>query len=515
MRKVARAILVLTVAGSLGAGGPGAAAGPADCLAPAVDERCEAWAARERATDSTTISYWVNHPTVSAGSDLVFTSGIRGEEQVLATVAHDAETGEERWDAEAPEMTSWGSITQALAPDGSTLFVAGHGAGRLAVVAYRSDTGAVAWQVPGVAVEQGTDTPSYPRGIAVSPDGATLYVGGVTSRRGDRDLFLVALDAGTGAERWRHVYRGPAGRDEAGGVVAVDPTGERVYLTGTQDIVPSYPDDQEEGDVVVLAFGAAEEGGGDLLWTASFDGPAGYRDAAHAIVAAGGGVYVGATLDRNLGTASHAADLAVLAFDGMSGSLRWAATHDGPAGGPDSLTGLAAAPGGGTVYAAGWTSAVFTRAAGDTAARSATDYDAVVLALDAASGAIAWTTPLGLPGHTTEGTTGIAVAPDGEHVYATGLSEVAGYGFLAINGGSFTADSGLGSYATAALSADGGTPVWSARYRAEADEGARPWSISMAPDGSRVYVAGMVSRAVVEADTLEMPSAYVTVAYEA
>jgi len=512
MPVVGRLCVAVALTAVLGAGGPASARLP-DCLVPGFDDRCELWAARIHEAGETTIAHWISRPSVLAGDDVVFTTGTRGQDvSDLSTVAHDGATGATLWETPLPGASPWGPIPQVLSPDQGTLYVAGSLGGRITVAAHDTSTGEIMWQATAGTV--GGATPSYPRGLAVDGTGENLYVGGVTSGRGGRDLVVMALDPATGSERWRRGYAGPAGRDEAGGQVAVDPSGERVYLAGTRDILPNVGNDHEEGDVVVLAFDTedvdTEEG--DPLWTASFGGPGGLLDQTVALEALDDGVYVGATLDLDFDTANEASDMGILAFDPATGERRWATVHGAPDG-PDWLHRLVVDPAGESVYAAGATTALFTTALGSSAARYTHDPDGTVLAVDAGTGQVRWTRPLALPGHKTELATGLAVAPEGDRVYVTGLSEVAGYGFLAIEGGSFTADSGLGSYSTMALSADQGQPLWSGRFRAQADEGARAWGLSLAPDGSRLYVTGMVSRAVIDPQTAGMPSAHVTVAY--
>ena len=77
-------------------------------------------------------------------------------------------------------------------------------------IAYDAATGEEIWR----SVFRGLEFGAQASAIAVSPDGATVFVTGVTqSFATDEDVAVVAYDAETGARRWARTDDGPLGRD--------------------------------------------------------------------------------------------------------------------------------------------------------------------------------------------------------------------------------------------------------------------------------------------------------------
>src|SRR5439155_25612376 len=108
-----------------------------------------------------------------------------------------------------------------IAPDGSRIYVTGRTDGALgaqyATVAYDAMTGAQLW----VTTYQGLGgTWSFPRAVTVSPDGARVFVTGVSaSLTNAYDYVTAAYDSASGAQLWTATYDGPYdgdGYDEAG-----------------------------------------------------------------------------------------------------------------------------------------------------------------------------------------------------------------------------------------------------------------------------------------------------------
>src|SRR5439155_26855955 len=115
------------------------------------------------------------------------------------TVAYDAATGKGLWARRYGASEDDEATAIAASPDGARVFVGGVSRGSgYATVAYDAATGAQLW----VSRFREGD-PSYARhGLAVSPDSAKVYVTGAIDRYGSRDYALLAYDAATGARLW-------------------------------------------------------------------------------------------------------------------------------------------------------------------------------------------------------------------------------------------------------------------------------------------------------------------------
>ena len=122
----------------------------------------------------------------------------------------------------------------AISPDGAQLYVAGSGANAVAIFARDADTGAL--RPSGVVRDhaRGVDGLDQPGDIALSPDGANVYVAGFD----DDALAVFARDPKDGGLRFLSVMRDRVGgvRGLGGAVsVVVSPDGAAVYVAGRQD----------------------------------------------------------------------------------------------------------------------------------------------------------------------------------------------------------------------------------------------------------------------------------------
>ncbi|HYV02879.1 MAG TPA: PQQ-binding-like beta-propeller repeat protein, partial [Actinomycetota bacterium] len=162
----------------------------------------------------------------------------------------------------------------AFSPDGSAVFVTGtsywdYGRIDYLTVAYESTAGARMW-----ARTYNGPTGSYDiaRSIAVSPDGAVVFVTGISNDYpdGGDDFATLAYSAATGGTIWERRYN-PAGANDDAYAISVSPDGSKVFVTG------SAAGGATDEDYATLAYDAAT---GADLWSASYDGPAHNNDIA-------------------------------------------------------------------------------------------------------------------------------------------------------------------------------------------------------------------------------------------
>jgi 6-phosphogluconolactonase (cycloisomerase 2 family) len=330
-------------------------------------------------------------------------------------------------------------VALAFSPDGAQLYVAGSGANAVAVFARDADTGALR---PASVVRDrrdGVDGLDQPGDLALSPDGAHLYVAGF-----DADALAVfARDPARGSLRFvAAMHENEAGVHGLGGAVslAVSGDGRFVYVAGREDdSLVVFARDANSGrlrfveserelgfgptslaiapdgrhvyvsgfDASAIAIYQRDAGSGALTRTGTVrdrDEPAHALSSAASVAVSPDGALVVA--------ASYGEDaLELFTRDSETGMLRRRATARAGIDAPVRLRralGVAFAPSGREVYAA----------AADPGS---------LLAFDVTDGRLRPTAV-----HLDEGAAtiaeacAVAVSPDGEHVY------VAGYGRSAI-----------------------------------------------------------------------------------
>jgi DNA-binding beta-propeller fold protein YncE len=372
----------------------------------------------------------------------------------------------ERWVVRDFGPKSDRSAGIALSPDGATLYVAATSGDRAAVAAHDTATGETRWAV---RIRPRHDLAEFAQAVALSPDGTLVFVTLQAEEASDtRSIVTVALDAAAGAVVWRTRTSVGAQRQAIPVAIAVSPGGDGVYVvaatTGTGGIDDFW-------DYTTVAYDASS---GAKRWTQTYGGPARGADIPAGVVVStdGARVYVTGT---SIGRATLR-DYATVAYGAGHGGRLWAARNGTD--GDDYAAGLAVSPDGARVYVAG-TVRGFSGSA---------DYRTV--ALDAVSGARirGFRFDSGL----ADRALAIAVDPDGSRFYVTGL--------------------GGGDFATVASSADGIVPLWVARY---GNPGLTDAASAVAAAAGRVYVTGRSDNGIYSCEGEVSGSEYATVGYDA
>jgi sugar lactone lactonase YvrE len=342
------------------------------------------------------------------------------------TLAYNAATGAALWRApyRTPRGTSSEFLGMAVSPDGSIVLATGvitkgelaspHSHPHFLTVAYDSATGALLWA-------DSTGIAGQANSIALSPDGATVFVTGASQTTGQPTT--VAYSAQTGAVLWK---------EHAGGrSIAVSPDGSAVFVPGGQGVV---------------AYNAAT---GATLWTAKANVP----PIALAVSPDGSKVFITGWERAAAGTqAYNAANGATLWTDPVTTTFRPAA--------------LTVSPDGTRVFVTG---SIARRKRSNSGSFYGTQ------AYDTATGAMLWTAsyhpPIKSP--VGGGADSVASSPDGSKVFVTGM----------LPG---PRNAGPGGYGTVAYDAGSGAMLWAALWHSSGGA----LSVASSPDGSKVFVTG-------------------------
>jgi PQQ-like domain len=364
-------------------------------------------------------------------------------------VAYDAESGATLWVAEQGGFASYANGL-AIAPDGSTVFVTGQitGAGGhwdYLTIAYDAPTGSILWTRRYDDPGHGNDV-AY--SVSASPDGSKVFVVGSSGRSGGSspdDFFTIAYESSTGATIWGRRFDGPKGPYRApSGAVSAD--GSRLFVVGA-----SYGGPLEQYDYQTIAYDASA---GTLLWARRYDRNH-LDDRATSVATAPDGSTV-------LVSGTSGGDLVTVAYDASSGGARWVGRH--PGGAPTVRPVLVTASlDGSTVFVGGSSYA------------AATGFDYTTIAYEAASGAVRWVRRYDGPSSEDDYVHAISASADGSVVFVTGMSR----------GGASNYD-----FATFAYRAATGAVMWAARYTRPGDEVDDGRAIASSPDGSKVFVTG-------------------------
>lgn len=304
---------------------------------------------------------------VSPDGLLVFVSYAETKTGPVVTRAYRAADLGDEWNRSynGPMQGLEGPMELAVSPDGARLFVAGTTQGATGLsfltLSYRAN-GTDPWvQVHDGDLGEGI----YEVGIdlAVSPDSQHVYAAGWTSTGilNNRTDYLTIAYGADGAPEWQRLHNG-GGYGDLGHAVAVNPDGRTVYVSGGSDDLRSL---HQRLDYTTLAYKALEQGADH--WGA----PAIYNGLDHG------------------GFVSHPGH-------GIDRALEMAATPDGSG---LVLTGCSMGPGG--------------------------NYDYATVAYEA-DGTERWSrryNSTANPGDDTPWHRGLALSPDGSKAFVTGRSD--------------------------------------------------------------------------------------------
>ena len=384
------------------------------------------------------------------------------------TVAYDAATGAQRWASRYSGPASHVDYANSVAvsPDGATIYVTGTSRGTTsgddyATVAYDAATGAQRWARRYNGPANGDDRASQ---LAVSPGGATVFVTGLSRGASGFNYATLAYNAATGARRW--VRRAPANRDERGSSLAVSPAGATVFVAGTSRGASNL-------DYATIAYNAAT---GARRWASRYNAHG--ADTASSVAVSPGGTTVFVT-GTSRGTTSGD-DYATVAYNAATGTRRWVSRYNGPKNADDWAVSVAAGPGGRSVFVTG------------TSLGRAPGYDYATIAYNAVTGAPRWTRRYNNGGG--DFAASVKVSPGGTAVFVTG------------NSGSGSESDPASDYATVGYNAVTGARLWASFYSGPAGQ-SHATGLAVSPDGSKVFVTGGTA-----GDTL--PWEFATVAYQ-
>ena len=419
----------------------------------------------------------------SPDGQTVFVTGSSDGGNEFATVAYQAGTGAQRWARryDSPDGSVDQAVAVAVSPGGGQVFVtgwsSGAGHGGIATVAY-SAAGAFQWATHYQAPEG-----EFVSSMAVSPDGKTVFItgerlGSGSSSGSDSDYLTIAYRAATGAQLWVRRYSGQRRGYDAAASVAVSPSGRTVFVTGTSSRGRKVNSDT---DYATVAYRA---GTGAQLWVRRYSGHRGGSDAAASVAVSPSGRMVFVTGNSAHRTGSSNPDYATIAYRAGTGARVWVRRYNGPGNRDDSPAAVVPSRDGRTVFVTGASTGVHSHE------------DWATVAYRAATGARLWVKRHDGPVSSRDLAVSLAVSPDGNAVFVTGISWLDGL----LNQTPAT------EYVTIAYGAATGARLWARHYQNGSADEAQAVAVAVSPAGL-VFVTGTSQQ------DIESDNDYATIAY--
>jgi DNA-binding beta-propeller fold protein YncE len=328
-----------------GCGGILGCSGKIQTVAYAVSTGHELWSITftpAKSSGATAIAISPDGTKVFVTGSARYTYDEYGEYQ---TIAYDTSTGAQLWSARYAFDTRNYPCCIGVSADGTKVFVTGESQDLtfdFATVAYDAATGGQLW----VTRYDGTGGEDNPAALRVSPDGGSVYVtGGSTGEDFYNDYATVAYDSATGTQLWVARFNNPIKIGDTPYGLAVSPDGARLFVTGCQGII----DQCANGDYLTIAYDAPT---GTQLWIARYNGPVDDIDTAQAVVVSPDGslVFVTGTSAQQSGN-----QVVTIAYDAATGTRVWLAHFSGVPGREASGCCLAVSADGSRLVVAGTT----------------------------------------------------------------------------------------------------------------------------------------------------------------
>ncbi len=411
---------------------------------------CLAWSHVSESDGRSTVNALAADPT----GHLVYASGVR--DASVTVTALRATDGMPVWESilNGPDWQQGNVFFLGTSSTGDSVYAAGY-----AVLSGDEWEGFLASLDPASGAERWRARLERPDAVdqylfvAPSTDGTILYAL-ARSSAWDEDAVVQALEAATGAVLWEE-----RSTNRSAGRLVVSPDGSRLYTTGYTctpgaDLCGFSPN----MDLEVSAY-AAEDGA--VLWRSRYDGPGHDMDAGDDIgLSADGSALIVAGTTTGDGTGF---DMSVASFDAVTGALNWIRSED-----TQALFDAVVAPDGSKAYL---TSTVQGPEHGTFVQTSA---------YSTADGNRLWTSRYGDLDVDLDFAQGLALAPDGEHVYVSGMAEAGTCGGWP-----------MFDFLMVAYEASTGGEVWTGTWDGPAHFEDEVRDVAMGPGGDLVFQGGM------------------------
>lgn len=285
------------------------------------------------------------------------------------------------------------------------------GSPRMAIAAFDASTGKEVW-----VAHTKANPPTIALGIAVSPNGATVFVTGFESislsiNASPYDLYLTnAYSAASGKLLWSKTYIGLGGQLNAATHVVVSPDSKTAYVTGV--ITVPGPFSRPPVNITTIAYNTAN---GRVRWAARFIGESGTNIPwAMTLSARGDALFITGQSQYRDVSPSPVYRFVTLAYSTRNGRERWERYYNGFQDGNNQPAGIVVDKRGSRVFVTGR-----AQYAGSI---SAPIYRYQTIGYDVRSGRAVWSQPFTGTSGQSDIPFAIGVSPDGARVYVTGTS---------------------------------------------------------------------------------------------